>query len=305
MMQVKFVERNAIDDKRWNGKIHYSPYGMPYAYTWYLDNVCEEWNGLILGDYNAVMPIVHARKWSFDYVFQPFFVQQLGIFTDMPISEGMTAAFFNAIPSKYKYTEMCIHEQSIVPKDFVVQERENYVLELRQEYELIQKGYSGNLLRNLRKAQKANLQYHTQLKPEEFVDFYMENTAPKIDGFSDYHKYAMLRFIHKALFYSVGILCAVVNEEKKIVAADFLLVHPTRTINLLPTSSQEGRDKSAMHFLLDTVIKIGAGKQQYLDFEGSMIAGIAKFYQSFGAEKRTYFHIKQNNLPYLARIFKK
>ena len=42
-MQIKLERREEIDDKRWNGCVHFALGAPPYAYTWFLDNVCEEW----------------------------------------------------------------------------------------------------------------------------------------------------------------------------------------------------------------------------------------------------------------------
>jgi hypothetical protein len=42
-----------------------------------------------------------------------------------------------------------------------------------------------------------------------------------------------------------------------------------------------------------------------LDFEGSNIPGIARFYKGFGALPQTYYSLHQNRLPKLLQIFKK
>ena len=39
-MELKLMQRDEIDDKRWNGCVHYAFNAIPYAYTWYLDNIC-------------------------------------------------------------------------------------------------------------------------------------------------------------------------------------------------------------------------------------------------------------------------
>ena len=63
-MKIKLINRKNIDDKRWNGCIHFAINALPYAYTWYLDNVCENWEGLVLDNYKAVMPLVYKKKFG-------------------------------------------------------------------------------------------------------------------------------------------------------------------------------------------------------------------------------------------------
>jgi hypothetical protein len=60
-----------------------------------------------------------------------------------------------------------------------------------------------------------------------------------------------------------------------------------------------------MFLLIDTYIGQNAGKEMTLDFEGSNIPGIARFYKGFGALPQTYYSLHQNRLPKLLQIFKK
>jgi len=61
----------------------------------------------------------------------------------------------------------------------------------------------------------------------------------------------------------------------------------------------------AMYFLLDSFIKTNAEQDLILDFEGSMIPGVARFYSGFGAIPETYFQLKFNRLPLPFRWFKR
>jgi hypothetical protein len=303
-MNIELLKRDEIDDKRWNGCVHFAINAMPYAYTWYLDNICEEWEGLVLGKYRAVMPLVFNIKFSFHYLFQPYFAQQLGVFTDVQLTKEKIDAFLSAIPEKYKYIDIQLNSSNPAPSNFEVETRDNYLLEMKMNYESIRENYSGNLKRNIAKAEKEGLKFNNQLKPEPFVDFYMQHTAPKLKNFDAKNKHTMLRIIYQCMHYGMGGVVGIYKDEK-LVAANFLIHHPQRTINLLPTSSEEGKKLGAMHFLMDTIIRIGAGQNKYLDFEGSMIKGVADFYESFGAKKSSYLRVKRNNLPILARIFKR
>lgn len=303
-MEIKLMQRDEIDDKRWNGCVHFAINALPYGYTWYLDNICEEWLGLVIGKYKVVMPLVKGSKFGFDYIYQPFFAQQLGVFTDTIISKELQQEMLASIPESFSYIDMNVNTSNPHPEGFEVEKRDNYLLDLSASYEQIQGKYSGNLKRKLVRARKNELKYKNQLKPEVFVDFYMQHTAPKVPGFEERHKHSMLRIIYKAMYHNMGGLVGVYKEDE-LIAANFLLFHPQRTINLFPTSSKKGNELNAMPFLMDTVINIGAGNRKYLDFEGSMLEGVAQFYRSFGAELHHYFRIKRNNLPWYAKIFKK
>lgn len=304
-MEIKLKRRAEIDDKRWNGCVHFALGAPPYAYTWFLDNVCEDWLGLVVGEYKIVMPIVLGKKFGIQYTYQPFFTQQLGIYADYPLSQETVDSFMSAIPQEIKYITMSLNESNYAPSQGEISERQNYLLDLKPNYVVLKQKYSGNVLRKIRKAEKANLTINTMLKPEEFADFYRKHTAPKIDGFEDKHYYSMLRLIYKAMQYNMGFLIGVMNENQELLAANFLINHPQRLINLMPTSNEEGNENGAMAFLMDHLIASNAGQYRYLDFEGSMLKGVAQFYSGFGANKAKYYHLKLNLLPRFLRIFKK
>ena len=83
------------------------------------------------------------------------------------------------------------------------------------------------------------------------------------------------------------------------MACAAFLIYNERVIFHLGTSNPKGKKIGAMHFLIDSIITQLAGKNLFIDFEGSEIDGIERFYKSFGAFKKPYFKYKENNLPIL------
>lgn len=304
-MDLKILDRAEIDEKRWNGCVHFAISAVPYAYTWYLDNVCEEWKGIVYDNYKIVMPLVTGKKMGIHYLYQPFFTQQLGIFSAMPLNQQTIDIFFKTIPKEYKYIDINLNESNYPPTASNYQPRDNYLLELHQKYDDIAAQYSNNLKRKLKKAKEDGLYISTDVKPEEFANFYKQHTAPKIKGFEEKHYFMILRLVYKALSYQMGIILGVKNKDNELLAVNFLINHPQRIINLLPSSNEVGLQQNAMAFLLNHVIEFNAGQKKYLDFEGSTIQGIARFYSTFGAKPVKYYRIKLNLLPKILRIFKK
>lgn len=303
-MKIKLVKREDIDDKRWNGCVHFAINALPYAYTWYLDNVCENWEGLILENYKAVMPLVFNKKFGINYLYQPVISQQHGVFTSLPLTKNLVNNFIDNIPNKYKYIDICLNEINDISERETVSKLYNYHLDLNLDYALIKVNYSKSLKRKLNKSGKHNLLIQTHIRPEEFVSFYIENTAIKIKDFKEEYKHVFHRIIYKSLSHQLGEVVGVL-ENNTLVAAVFLLKHPTRIINLLPSSSKKGLELNAMTFLLDYIIQRNANSKKIFDFEGSMIEGIERYYKSFGAKKIDYYKLKRNLLPYFLRIFKK
>ena len=60
-----------------------------------------------------------------------------------------------------------------------------------------------------------------------------------------------------------------------------------------------------MSLIVDKVIQDFAETNIYLDFEGSKVENIARFYQGFGADDITFPQIKKNSIIQVMSILKK
>ena len=68
--------------------------------------------------------------------------------------------------------------------------------------------------------------------------------------------------------------------------------------------TNEGKSKGAMHLLFDYFIRVNAEKKYQLDFGGSSVENVARFYKNFGAKDCVYLQVKQNNLPKIVQWVK-
>ena len=80
-MEIKYLKHNQIDKQKWDSAIENAENGLVYALSWYLDIVSPNWDALVVGDYEQVMPVTHKRKYGIKYLIQPPFCQQLGFFS--------------------------------------------------------------------------------------------------------------------------------------------------------------------------------------------------------------------------------
>src|ERR1700712_3420862 len=91
---IKLIRSSALDRDKYRACLHGSLYPTGYAEPFYLDRMAKQWSALVLGDYDAVMPLPWNRKWGFRYVYNPAFVPQLGIFSPRPLTIFLQERFF-------------------------------------------------------------------------------------------------------------------------------------------------------------------------------------------------------------------
>src|SRR5205085_8193995 len=151
-VQIQYRKRHEIDNDKWNLCIETAPNGLIYAYSFYLDGTADNWDALILSDYEAVMPLPWRKKIGFYYLYQPFFSAQLGVFGNN-INANLVENFLKAIPSKFKLWELSLNHQNIFRlNSFRLFERVNFVLPLNHAYETLYTNYSENIKRNIKKS---------------------------------------------------------------------------------------------------------------------------------------------------------
>jgi hypothetical protein len=173
---IRYLKHEQIDTAKWDSCIRDSVNGNIYGYSWYLDIVCEGWDALVEEDYRSVMPLTRKRKYLVDYLFPPFFTQQLGVFSTLEIDESLCYRFLNSIPSVFRFIEINLNtDMKWIPEDFKIRRNLNYMLDLRSDYKQLSGSYSENHRRNLKKASSAQLKLDQLAAAQDIVKLFREN----------------------------------------------------------------------------------------------------------------------------------
>ena len=77
---IKYLLHHQIDKTKWDRCIKGADNGLIYGHSFYLDHMARHWDGLVLNDYEAIMPLPWNKKYGIYYLYQPFLCAQLGIF---------------------------------------------------------------------------------------------------------------------------------------------------------------------------------------------------------------------------------
>ena len=59
---IRYVKHDDIDPDKWDECVRNAKNGLIYGYSFYLDHMAKNWDGLILGDYEVVMPLPWNKK---------------------------------------------------------------------------------------------------------------------------------------------------------------------------------------------------------------------------------------------------
>lgn len=295
-----YLSRKNIDIEKWNACIEASS-SLPYAYSWYLDEMCPAWDALILekeGRYVACFPVPWKSKLGIKYVYPPFFIQQLGLFT---VDDSIVIApFVEYLAKNYKWVELYLNSEVNG-----VEVRCNMVLKLDKPYEELAKAYSLNHKRNIQKAHKSGLIIEDSLDAEPTIELFVADKGALFPHLKKEHYNAFSNVCKNAA--SLGklqILNAVDAAGEKVCSALFFITE-TRIVFSFSGNSEKGKQSAALFFILDEMIKRNQNTNLVLDFEGSENEGLQRFYKGFGAAREDYYFYKKNSLPFPLNVVKK
>lgn len=297
MNAISYLERNQIDDIKWDECIINARNENIYGHAAYLDDMAYHWDALVINDYEAVLPLPWKKKMGFAYLYTPRFTSPLAIYGQIP-EEMKWQQILDHIPKKFRLWDInLINNLSHYSSKAI--KRKNHVLHLLAPYDELRKNYRKSYLNLLN---QANNQISREISIEVIIDL---ASKKNIDGTNadDYARFLNLfrRLAKKGNAFCYGIY----SVHKNLMAAAVFFISANRIYYMLASNNEEARKKGASHQLIDAVIREYAGKDYWLDFEGSDIRGIAFFFEGFGAQPEDYYYLRENRLPWWCRWMKK
>ena len=302
-MLIKYIQREHLDEEKYNDCIENSIQSNSYAFSWYLDIVCDNWDVLVLDDYEAVMPIPWRKKYGIKYVYPPLWVLQLGVYSNEAINEN---EFLIHLFSTFKFVElrMNTHNNVELYSEFL-QLKQCQKLVLNTTYSSILSKYRKDRKKDLQKATTADLIEKWNDHPSNLIELFKNNIGKRTPNIKENDYQNLEKLIAICIQKKVGEILAVYDKKNKLVASVFLLKHKNSITKLISSTNLKDRRNGANTFLIDRVIFKYHKDFSVFNFGGSSIKSVASFSKSFGAETEKYHQLKMNKLPKVLQLFKK
>lgn len=300
---LQYLQRDQIDQEKWDACIDQSDNGLVYAYSFYLDEMASQWDALVLGDYSAVMPLPWNKKYGFYYLYQPFLCASLGVF-GKDVTAGMLHLFLSSVPHKFRLWDMYLNYGNLFPMPgYDLYQRVSHVLDLNNSYE--------DLYGNIRTSYKSLFKRFDRLgytiKKNIDIDSVLHLTKITLGSVADVkdQEYAKFtRLYNKMYTNQQAVNYGAYSVRGELMASGVFLFSHNRAYYIVAGNHPDGRTMGASHQVIHTFIKEHAGMNLLLDFEGSDVHNIAFFFKSFGAKEELYPGLFYNRLPPLLRWLK-
>jgi len=289
-MQFKFVKNSKIDRQKWDACIHAARNGRIYAYSEFLDAVTDKkWDAIILGNYLTVMPLPYTSKFGFKQYSNPRFAQQLGLFYCVQDIQPTPDDTLKIIPKTFLKKQFNFNSDNSLPEKYPTEKRSNFVLNLNKTYEELLKNFNTNTLRNIKRANAANLRIEINKDVEVCVKFKIRHANHNFSSDAAEKLLKTLIFARENL--EVEVYTAYNPTNEAVGTATFTFSHG-RAYYPISAVNEFGKENAAMFRIINQFIENHADTPLLLDFEGSNIEGIARFFAGWGAVNEPYFSVK-------------
>jgi len=256
-MDIRFVPQAEVDRQLYNSCVHYATNGSIYGYDWFLNNTARDWDLLVEGDkYFSVLPLPYVEaRWGRLKLQQPRLVPELALYSVRPLSPKRVAAFWDAVPAKYKRGELTLEPWS-VPTDnkrFTFTEAGGSVLDLSPPYEAVIDDFPPDYFSELAKADLADLVPTGHLKPERLAALYLEVNGKSVD--TEWRFHALQRLMYQCLHRGWGSPFGIQDRQGNVLAAFFLAYSHGRIFPLLQLVTAAGAQVGARIRLWDDILR--------------------------------------------------
>lgn len=302
MAGIQYIQRKDLHVQKWDACIDAASNGLIYAKSFYLDALCDNWDALVMGDYDAVMPLPWRKKWGFMYVYQPFLVAQLGLF-GKDVSDVLLQQFIEAIPKKMGYLDYMLNSKNAFTNlNQPITLRSNYILNLNQPYTSLYNHYNTNIKRNIKKGHAKGCTIKISNRLHDVTALVMQQGNINASE-RDFRRFETL--FHFLYAEGKAVVYTALSPLYETLSAAVFLIYQNRAYYILAGNHPSGKNWGSSHALIDAFIKDHSNQNLLLDFEGSDIKTLALFYRSFGASEEKYGALKINRLPWPIRLLKK
>lgn len=300
---IQYIKRKQLDLIKYDSCIENSLQSRVYAFSWYLDIVSDNWDVLVFGDYEAVMPVPWRKKAGIKYVYPPFWLLELGVFSlDKTIDYKL---FFNFLFDKFKFIELRLNTENIEVTSSFLEDKQMQILNIEEEYEAIFNHFRKDRKKDLRKAKNVYLIEKWKDESNKLIQLFKDNVGKRTPFIVEKDYATLKKLIDTCIAKNVGEILSVYSKDSILVASGFFLKHKNTVTILISSTDFNHRKNGENTFLIDRAIFKYQEKYNLFHFGGSSMDSIAKYFLSFGAETKVYQQIKYNNLPFFVKFFKR
>ena len=304
---IRYLRHADIDKAEWDRKLLVCPNKLWYAQSHVLNIASPGWDALVDEVSGGMMPLTWRKKFGVAYLFQPFGLQQLGVFSPLAITRAVSSEFIAAIPEDFKLVEIGLNQHMpVLPvPGWSATEHPDQLIDLSAGIAAVRANYASGHQRNLRTVAEGEAATAKPMTAEAFCGLFQRTTAQRFKGIDARGLRSLLPLLRAGRDRAEVDIIGIGDEHGNWRAGAAFVHWQGRSILLKSAADEVGRDMHAMFRLVDDGLERACERSSIMDFAGSEHPGTARFYKGFGATPAVYLRLSRNNLPFWLKPFKR
>lgn len=299
-LKIQYLSHNEIDKQKWDQVIRSSFNGHLCAYSWYLDIVCEQWDALVEGDYQRVMPLPWKVVYRQNALYLPKYCCPLGIFSIDKIDAEIVEQFLSVIPRKFRITELWLNKFNKVQESHPDQEAIMVgEVDLIGEYPRLFESFTQKTQDTLTDLAQENFTIVRRIAIPEIIDFYLSFCIIETQNEREQMKERLQTILTALSKYGVGESIGINDSDNKLIAVAFFALHQNRAQLLI----YESKNITASYLAVDEFIRSYSMKNITLEFPQPKSDEERILFEAFSSTHTKTVKISRRRVPFYIRPF--
>lgn len=302
-MNIQYLKNEEINYVKWDNCINNAHNGSIYAFSWYLNIICEDWEAIVKDDYSAVMPVLYRKTGPFHFSCNSIFSPRLGVFSTEILREEIVNEFLEKLSSVYQVFSINLNKYNKVKESLFKQKPKIvYECDLIETYDNFSEKYHADVNVALGEAKKNKITVIKNVKPNDFLYLITSKHVLTSYPVKKDDLVRLRRIIAFVYRHGIGEIYVAYNSYNELCAACLFLKSNRKSNLIFSAITREGLQIQAMHYLIDHYIKKHAGQTLTLNFENINVPDKEKFCRGFGAGSYFYMNVHYEKLTFFQRI---
>lgn len=300
--EINYWKNKDIDYHIWDETIGKSYNGYIYGYSWYLDNVSEKWDALILGEYDAIMPLPIKKKLGLKVIDNPLLAEQLGIFSPNLLKPRTIQSFIDILNKSFSIINLHFNKYINLDTEHFsnhIEYNAIYELDLVPGKNIIFGMYKKELRHKLDLALRKKPMIINGITPNEFINFLFKKERPLSNKEIPNEHLARVRILLSQIFrFGKGEAYAAYNHMNELCAVSLFVRSNNKVTIPIIACDQSAFENHIIELLIHSFIFKNTGINMTMSFENEEQSPFTNIYKEFGAETKRYTIYKKNKLPW-------
>ena len=291
--QMQLISRSNIDVEKWNLLVNNTLGAAFFSYSWYLDEIAENWCVFVDDDYSKGVAIPFTVRLGVKVAYTPIFISYVEWLGSSGCDQN---ELLKVLRKEFSGFDLAFKTQLLnIPSEAFSSQ---YIFPTDDSK------IGSQAKRMLKKATKFGYKVNVTDQFESVFELVRSELKGKFTGMTDESLGRLKSAIVSARKAGVLKVFEVVSDEK-VVGGVICLEKEDQLYYMKGAADSKAKKNGAMYFAINASIEFAKWKKKLFDFGGSRVEGVRKFNENLGGQNKDYFFFSEDNTPKWFRLLKR